>query len=93
MTDLEKHFPKYPVGLIAEDCAEDNRYPVMASFDVYRFFISVLNRSNVTTLKHSLRRLFGSVFGSFLLQGVELIEGLLEWGRHDIALQQRDAVY
>lgn len=60
----------------------------MARLDVYGFLLSVMDGPHLAAFLDALWCRFGSIFGSFLLQVLELIEGLLERCGHGIALEE-----
>ena len=87
---LNKYLTKYSIGLFTEDSAEDDGNSVVAGLYINGFLLSVMDRLNFTSLSDSLGSVFGRELGSFLLQCVVLLIGLLEWGGHGVALQESE---
>jgi hypothetical protein len=87
---LNKHLSKYSVCFFAEDRAEDDGNSVVTGFYVDGFLLSVVDRLNFSSLSNSLGSIFGRELGSFLLQCIVLLIGLLEWGGHGVAFQESE---
>lgn len=86
---LNEYLAKDSISFLSEHCAENDRYTIVAGLDIDGFLFAVVDCFDLSTFADSLRRFFGSKFGSLLSQLVVLLVCLLEWGSHGVALQQR----
>lgn len=88
---LQKDLAKDTIRLLAENCAENDGDTVVTSLDIDGLFLTVVNGSDLATLKNTLRGRFGGVFGGLFMQGLVLVKCLLEGSSHGIALKQTEA--
>lgn len=88
-TNLQEYFPKNPVRLFPEYRAEYYSDSVMASFDVYGFFVSVMDGHDFSAFSYSFRCGLACKLRCFLLSLHEVVKCSLERRCHGISFQQR----
>jgi hypothetical protein len=64
---LQEDLAKDTIRLLAEDCAEDDGDTVVTGLDVDGLFLTVVNGSDLATLKNTLGSGFGCVLGSLFV--------------------------